>query len=93
MTVSNKVLSSGVQTADVAIKATPGEVHWLTVSDTAAAVIQLNDSLDDSGTDQWGVTIPADGYGHFIFEPPLEFTTGIYLNVPTGAPDIYIGYI
>lgn len=86
------LLSSGLKTSDTAIKSSPGEVHWLSVSDTAAAVVQLNDSLSDGGTDLWGITIPADGYAHFIFDPPLEFETGIYLDVPTGAPDVFIGY-
>ncbi len=87
------IISSGVKTADGQIKASAGAVYWLSVSDDAAAVIQLNDSLNDSGTDLWGTTIPADGYAHFIFDPPLEFATGIYLDVPTGAPDVYVGYI
>ncbi len=85
--------ASGLKTANGQIKASAGAVYWLSVSDTAAAVIQLNDSLDDGGTDLWGTTIPADGYAHFIFDPPLEFDTGIYLDVPTGSPDVYVGYI
>ncbi len=85
--------ASGLKTADGQIKGSAGSVYWLSVSDTVAAVIQLNDSLNDSGTDIWGITIPADGYAHFIFDPPLEFGTGIYLDVPTGAPDVYVGYI
>lgn len=84
---------SGLLTADTAIKTSPGRVYQLTVSDTSAAVIQLNDSTNDSGTDRWQVTIPADGYAHFIFQPPLKFQNGIYLDVPTGAPDIFIEYI
>lgn len=85
--------SSGVKTADVAIKASPGLVHWLTVSDTAAGVVGLADSLTESTTYKWKITIPADGYAHFIFDPPLEFATGIWLDVPTGTPDVIVGYI
>ena len=84
---------SGLKTSDGQIKSSAGAVYWLSVSDTAAAVIQLNDSTADGGTDLWGTTIPADGYAHFIFDPPIEFATGIYLDVPTGAPDVFIGYI
>ncbi|KKN28998.1 hypothetical protein LCGC14_0848640 [marine sediment metagenome] len=91
--VGGGVSNSGLKTTDGAIKSSAGKVYWLSISDTAAGVIQLNDSLNDSGTDVWGITIPADGYAHFIFDPPLEFGTGIYLDVPTGAPDVYIGYI
>ena len=85
--------NSGLKTSDAAIKASAGAVYWLTISDTAAGVIQLNDSTDDSGTDLWQLTIPADGYAHIIFDPPLEFSVGIFLDVPTGTPDVIIGYI
>ena len=85
--------SSGLKTADVAIKSGPGKVYWVTLSDTVATVIQLNDSTDDSGTDLWQITIPNNGYVHTIFDPPLEFQTGIYLDVPTGAGDVIVGYI
>jgi hypothetical protein len=87
------LLSSGVKTADAAIKASKGLVYWLTISDTAAGVVGLADSLTNSTTYVWQVTIPADGYGHFIFDPPLEFATGIWLDVPTGTPDVIVGYI
>ena len=87
------LISSGVKTADVAIKASKGEVKWLTVSDDSAAVIGLANSLENSTTYEWKLTIPADGYAHIIFQPPLEFDTGIWLDVPTGTPDIIIGYV
>ena len=48
---------SGLKTADVAIKATPGKVYWLTISDASASAIQLIDSADDSGTDIWGLIL------------------------------------
>jgi hypothetical protein len=95
MTVRGRagLLSSGVKTADVLIKTGQGIVHWLSVSDTAAGVVGLADSLTNSTTYVWKTTIPADGYAHFIFDPPFEFATGIWLDVPTGTPDVIVGYI
>ncbi len=87
------LVSSGVKTSDTAVKSTPGKVYWLTLSDTAATVIQLNDSTDDSGTDKWQITIPTGGYIHCNFDPPMQFAIGIYLDVPTGAGDTIIGYV
>ena len=87
------ILSSGVKTADALIKSGSGAVYWLSVSDTAAGVMGLADAVAESTTYVWKTTIPADGYAHFIFDPPLEFATGIWLDVPTGTPDIIIGYI
>ena len=88
------LLSSGVKTADVAIKASAGKVYWLTISDTEANdQIQLNDSTADGGTDVWQLKLPATTYAHIIFDPPLEFDTGIFLDVPAGTPDVIVGYI
>lgn len=83
---------SGVKAADAAIKTSAGAVYWITISDTAALAIELNDSADDSGTDAWAIDLPASGYGHFIFDPPLEFTTGIWLDVSTATCKVTIGY-
>ncbi len=85
--------NSGVKSADTLIKSGAGAVYWLTVSDTAALAIELNDSIDNSGTDRWAVNIPANGYAHFIFDPPIEFATGIYLDVSTATSKVTIGYM
>ena len=87
------LLSSGVNTADTAIKSAPGKVYWLTMSDNNDCLAQLNDSTDDSGTDLWQMRIPDNGYIHCVFDPPLEFATGIYLDVPSGEASIIVGYI
>lgn len=85
--------SSGVKSADTVIKSGAGAVYWLTLSDTAALAIELNNSIDNSGTDLWAINIPANGYAHFIFDPPIEFTTGIYLDVSTATCKVTIGYM
>jgi hypothetical protein len=65
----------------------------LTISDTEANdQIQLNDSTDDSGTDLWQLKLPATTWAHVVFDPPLEFNTGIFLDVPAGTPDVIVGY-
>ncbi len=86
------LLNSGVKQADTAIKTSAGQVYWLTVSDTAALAIELNDSTAGAGTDVWALDLPAGGYGHFIFDPPIECATGIYLDVSTVTCKVTIGY-
>ncbi len=87
-------ISSGVKTTDTALKDGSSEIHWITVSDTtAASQIQINDSYDDSGTDIWTIELPQNGYAHCTFPAPLFCGTGIYLDIPTGAPSVVIGYI
>lgn len=83
---------SGLKTANVKIKGSPGKVYWLTISDASASAIELNDSTDDSGTDVWGIILTTNTHDHFVFDPPIEFETGIWLDVSTGSPNVYIGY-
>jgi hypothetical protein len=85
--------NSGILSEDTLIKSGGGYVYWLTVSDMAALTVELNDSTDGSGTGRWGIDIPSDGYGHFIFDPPIKFLTGIYLDVSTGTCKVTVGYI
>lgn len=85
--------NSGVISDDAAIKASAGAVYWLSVSDTAALAIELNDSTDGAGTDVWALDLPAGGYAHFIFDPPIECGTGIYLDVSTATCKVTVGYI
>lgn len=85
--------SSGVKTADAAIKASPGNVYWITISVSAAAVIGIADSTSNSTTYEWKVTIPTDGYAHYILDPPLELDTGIWLDIASGTTDVIVGYI
>lgn len=85
--------TSGVLAADAAVKSAAGKVFWISLSDTAALAIELNDSTDGTGTDKWAIDLPADGYGIFIFDPPIEFSTGIYLDVSTATCKVVVGYL
>ncbi len=89
--VGGGLVSSGVQTSDVQIKTGAGKVYMLTIS--KAGIIGLADAVGNSATYKWGATLPADGYAHYIFDPPYEFATGIWLDVTSGTPDVYVGYI
>ena len=83
------VSSSGVLSADTQVKSGAGRVYWITISDTAVLVVALEDAIG-TGTAKWGINLPAAGYAHFIFDPPLEFATGIYLNVSTATCKVTI---
>ena len=86
------LLNSGVLSGDTNVKSAAGEVYWITISDTAALSAELNDSADNTGTDKWAIVVPANAYAHFIFDPPIEFSTGIYLDVSTITCIVVIGY-
>ena len=87
------MLVSGVKQADALIKTGAGKVYWVSLSDTAALAIELNDSLTNGGTDKWALDLPAGGYAIFIFDPPIEFDTGIYLDVSTLTCKVVVGYL
>ena len=87
------IKSSGVLSADTLIRTGMGDVNWLTVSDTAALSLELNDSTDNSGTDKWAIVLPAGAYAHYIFDPALSFGTGIYLDVSTATCKVVVGYV
>lgn len=84
--------STGVKTADVSVKADYGKVYWLTAYASVAAVIGLADSLTNSTTYVWKITLPNTTSGHYIFDPPLEFATGIWLDIASGTTDVIVGY-
>lgn len=85
--------NSGVLATSVGVKGSPGAVYWLTVSDTAALTMNLENSVAAGGAHLWELDLPASGYAHFIFDPPIEFDTGIYLVVNTATCKVTIGYI
>lgn len=84
--------NSGVKSADAAVKATAGKVYWVSVSDTAALAVEINDSTANGGTDVWAIDLPAGGYGLFIFDPPIDCAIGIYLDVSTATCKVVVGY-
>lgn len=83
---------SGVLSTSTLIRSGPAKVWWIIFSDSAALKFELNDSLDDSGTDWFAHQIPVDGYGILIIDPPLPFDKGIYLDVDTATCLIIVGY-
>jgi len=88
------LLSSGVQTGDVAIKATEGIVYWATLSCTATGgVVGLANSATNSTTYLWTITLPTASYVHCVFDPPLRFSTAIWLDVVGGTWTIVVGYV
>ena len=84
--------TSGVLSGDTLIRTGKGFVSWVSVSDSAALSIELNDSTANDGTDQWGIDLPADAYGMWIFDPPIPFVSGIYLDVSTVTCKVVVGY-
>lgn len=86
--------------ASRAVKASAGEVHWITIyseNDDKYSVVYLKDG-ENGGTIVWQGGV-FDGKGrtlHALFSPPIECSTGIYVLVAVEAtgtvPYVTIGY-
>lgn len=88
-----RVISSGIQTADVAIKSSKGAVYWITVSAAGAAVVGLANSTTNSTTYLWEVSFASAGEMHAVLDPALHFSTGIWLDVASGTVVVVVGYL
>ena len=89
------MLTSGIVTADALVYTGACKVYWISVADTTADLtVELNDSTDDSGTDRWGtmLDISATNCQHFLFDPPIELTTGLWIDCGTSTAVITAGY-
>lgn len=76
------------------VKASAGKLFWIVMNPAAAASIwELSDDVDGS------TAIVLDHYdaareGHmFTFDPPMEFSSGIYLKAFTNMTSMTFGYL
>lgn len=89
----NSVEATAITTADVQVKATTGIVYWVLASAGATGgAWQLNDSTDDTGTDLVSAVSPASSIVFIPFDPPVEFGTGIWADVPGTNITLTIGF-
>ena len=75
---------TAVVTSDTAVRTGLTTVWWVAVSAGATGgAFQLNDSTDDGGTDLLNLTMAANTTLFLNFGmSPLEFKTGLYIDVP-----------
>ena len=85
---SVRKVTTVVTTADTTLKATAGDIYWITVSNSHATD-SAQVELDNGGTDVWGVEVEArDVNGaaqHFIFDPPIHCDTSIIIDITAGT--------
>lgn len=81
-------------TTDTQLKSAAGYVYWMTICGDDVLYVEINDSIGDTpGNDRWGQFYPADNYSHYIFDPPIECDTGIYIDITTnGNAQVVVGY-
>jgi len=73
-----------------------GEVylyHLLVTSIGTGGAWEVNDSLDDSGTDLWGGDVGPNVPYDKTFSPPIKFATGLYVDIAAGCGiKVSVGY-
>ena len=87
------VLTS-IKTADALVYTGQAKVYWVTASAAATGgAAQLNDSTDDGGTDKWSVVVAANTSTTHVFDPAIDFDTGVYADIPGTNVTLTVGYV
>lgn len=92
MVYTEVTVETAIKTSDGGI-AEPCFVYWVTVVDNGGSVlVQLNDSLDDGGSDKWKGGALQYAQGHAVFDPPISFATGCFVDIQGTTPSVTVGY-
>ena len=87
-TVSN----TSILAADGQATSYPATVYWMTISSAATGGrFQLNDSTDDSGTDIFDITMPANSIVH-CGGLDLYFGAAVYVDIPGSNIIVTVGH-
>ena len=82
-----------ILTSDGQVSASSGIVYWISASAAATGgAFQLNDSTDDSGTDLFSAVQAANTTTHYLLDPPLQFATAIFADIPGTNITLTVGY-
>jgi len=84
---------TSIKSADAAVKSAAGFVYWVLAAAAATGgAWQLNNSLDDSGTDLLSGIAQASGETFILLDPPVFFGTGIYADIQGTNVTLTVGY-
>lgn len=76
------------------IKASAGKLYWLEVNPGAGnSLLELTDDLDGAGAVVYDCFHTSRESHMHSFDPPMEFTTGIYLKTFTSMTSVIAGYL
>lgn len=92
---ASELCSTKRLTAVGAIKAAAGKLYWITVRpSTQDWYVSIDNSTDGSGTTAWDVGSGGSSSApfHAVFDPPIPFSTGIYLEAVDHITSITAGY-
>jgi len=77
-----------------AVVAGAKKLMWLTVRPSAANwALELTDAVAGGGAVKWDIGGAAVESHHFVFDPPIEFSTGVYLETFTNSTSVMFSYV
>lgn len=75
------------------VKASAGTLFWMAINPSAAnAVVELTNATAGSGTVVFDTFHTSRETHLYTFDPPMEFSTGIYLETFTNLTSVVFGY-
>lgn len=79
-----------VVTSDTTLKATPGKVWWVSVTNSHATDNAAIEISDGSTPDRWatvvpGLDTPASSHVSVVFDPPIACDTDIRIDITGGT--------
>lgn len=89
-----KPVQTFVGSEDLAITDEPTLVYWLSVGGDVGerGYVYLRDGFSTSDEIKWQSYVYNGG--HFLFNPPIRFAHGLYIDIDTAAIKLYtIGYL
>ena len=87
-------LSTLLRTAAGQVKASAGKLYWVTLNvDSSGGYIELSNDLDGSTARVYRLQAVANDSKPAILDPPMEFSTGIYLKSVDHIECVIFGYL
>ena len=88
------VVTTKLMAATGAVKGSAGKLYWVTLNvDGSGGYIELSDDTDGSTAVVYRLQAVGNDSKHAVLDPPMEFTTGIYLKGVDHIVNVIFGYI
>jgi hypothetical protein len=79
--------------ADVALSTGPTEVYWITISAGATGgTVELMDGATDTGDALFVTETIVTRDLHATFDPPIQFKTGLFLDIGGSNVTVMVGF-
>lgn len=86
---------TAIVTSDTQVTSRASIIYWIGVSAGATGgAFQINDGINDGGTDKFDVTVAASTGPYYLeFDPPIKCGTGLFIDVPGTNLKVNVGYV